>query len=136
MQVKGLEFQYLLQHYCFRVQESDLMDRLPVEIAHLVLKELHDNRTSDEIPLSPLSNLKALQLSCKFFTHLAASYLFHCVLWVFSDCKNSYMQPSAPHEKTHYLRHSAVAGRTASADNSTLSSLRSSCGMFPTLAET
>lgn len=60
------------------------MDRLPVEIAHLILVELCPVTASDEIPRIPLANLKALRLSCRLFADLVASYLFQCV-WLYVD---------------------------------------------------
>jgi len=48
------------------------MDRLPVEVANMILDELS------------LANLKAMRLSCRRFAELAADYIFECV-WLYLD---------------------------------------------------
>lgn len=78
------------------------MNRLPVEVAIIILDELYPIHDPDEIPKIPLANLKAMRLSCRLFAELAGNYLFHCV-WLYID-EDSFVKLTALSEHPT-LRH-------------------------------
>lgn len=78
------------------------MDRMPLEILHLILLALSEVEDTREESAKSITDIKALRLSCRAFADLAPQYLFHDI-WLYME-EDSFAKLEALTEHPRYGR--------------------------------